>query len=70
MSRQRGRSSLERLIPDLAPADGAPAFVSTFLRGLGIGALVGAAIAGSALLGRRRSHEPAPKIGDPDPPRS
>ena len=55
MSRERGRSALERLIPDLAPPDGAPAFVSTFLRGLGIGALVGAAIAGSALLARRRS---------------
>ena len=70
MSRERGRYSLERLIPDLAPPDGAPAFVSTFLRGLGIGALVGAAIAGSALLGRRRSNEAAAKAGDPDPPES
>lgn len=57
MSRERGSASLDRLIPDLAPPDGAPAFVSTFLRGLGIGALVGAAIAGSALLGRRRSED-------------
>lgn len=31
-----------------------PPSVGTFLRGLSLGALVGAAIAGSALLGRRR----------------
>jgi hypothetical protein len=36
--------------PDLPPA------VGTFLRGLSIGALVGAAIAGSVLIQRRRHH--------------
>jgi hypothetical protein len=50
-----GRSPLERLLPDLAPPDDVSPTVSTFLRGLAIGALVGAAIAGSALLQRRRA---------------
>ena len=57
MSADRARSTLERLIPELAPPDNASPVVSTFLRGLAIGALVGAAIAGSAILGRRRSHD-------------
>ena len=56
MSADRARSTLERLIPELAPPDDASPLVSTFLRGLAIGALVGAAIAGSAIIGRRRSH--------------
>jgi hypothetical protein len=51
----RGRSPLELLIPDLTPPDDVSPTVSTFLRGLAIGALVGAAIAGSALLQRRRA---------------
>jgi hypothetical protein len=51
----RGRSPLERLVPDLAAPDDVSPTVSTFLRGLAIGALVGAAIAGSALLQRRRA---------------
>ena len=56
MSADRGRSTLERLIPELTSPDEASPLVSTFLRGLAIGALVGAAIAGSAILQRRRSH--------------
>jgi hypothetical protein len=44
--------------PDLPP------LVGTFLRGLSIGALVGAAIAGSALLRRR-----AGRGADPDQPK-
>ncbi len=55
----RSRSALERVVPELAPPDDASPVVSTFLRGLAIGALVGAAIAGSAILQRRRSHEEA-----------
>jgi hypothetical protein len=56
VSADRARSTLERLIPELAPPDASP-IVSTFLRGLAIGALVGAAIAGSAILQRRRSQD-------------
>lgn len=42
---------------------------STFLRGLTVGALVGAAIAGSVLVGRRRRiGHPASKIPPPKPP--
>jgi hypothetical protein len=55
VSADRARSALERLVPELTPPDDASPFVSTFLRGLAIGALVGAAIAGSAILQRRRS---------------
>jgi hypothetical protein len=57
VSGEHGRSALERLVPELAPPDGASPVVSTFLRGLAIGALVGAAIAGSALLQRRRARD-------------
>ena len=70
MSADRARSTLERLVPELAPPDGASPLVSTFLRGLAIGALVGAALAGSAILQRRRSHEPAATTGEADPPNS
>jgi hypothetical protein len=75
----RGRSALERLVPDLTPPDDVSPTVSTFLRGLAIGALVGAAIAGSALLQRRRARDeaeaasasdgaPAPAAHGPDGP--
>jgi hypothetical protein len=60
-----GRSALERLVPELAPPDDASPIVSTFLRGLAIGALVGAAIAGSAILQRRRARDEGPA---PEPP--
>ena len=64
------RSALERLVPDLAPPDDASPLVSTFLRGLAIGALAGAALAGSVLLQRRRAREGAAMTEDPDPPKS
>jgi hypothetical protein len=50
---------VERLVPEaFAGTDHSP-IISTFLRGLTTGALVGAAIAGSALWNRyRRSHRP------------
>lgn len=70
MTADRARSALEHLIPEIAPPDDAAPLVSTFLRGLAIGALVGAAIAGSAILQRRRSHEPAATTGEADPPKS
>ena len=44
---------VERLIPGLPSEDDWPT-VGSFLRGLAIGALVGAAIAGSTLWQRRR----------------
>ncbi len=65
MSGERGRSALERLVPALAPPEDASPLVSTFLRGLGIGALVGAAIAGSVVLGRRKARdEVAARVSD------
>ena len=60
MTARGGRSPLERILPALAPPDDVSPTVSTFLRGLAIGALVGAAIAGSALLQRRRARSEEP----------
>ena len=60
---------VERLVPEaFAGADHSP-IVSNFLRGLTTGALVGAAIAGSALWNRyRRSHRPPSDQGaEPKP---
>jgi hypothetical protein len=45
---------LERLVPGVTSPDDPPT-VGSFVRGLAIGALVGAAIAGSTLWQRRRS---------------
>lgn len=70
MSAGRGRSALERLVPDLASPEDASPVVSTFLRGLALGALAGAALAGSALLQRRRAREPAATTEEPDRPKS
>ncbi|MBA3876713.1 MAG: hypothetical protein C0498_07225 [Anaerolinea sp.] len=55
----RRRASIARALHEAvrrgtATEAGVPAGSSTFLRGLAIGALVGAAIAGSALRNRRR----------------
>ena len=46
--------AIGRLVPDLTSESESPT-VASFLRGLALGALVGAAIAGSALLQRRRA---------------
>ena len=56
---------LERLIRAIDPADDDQAKVSTFARGLVIGAMVGAAIAGSTLWQRRRpGAKPRPSAQD------
>jgi hypothetical protein len=48
------RSIIDRLVPDVFTGDDRSPTVSTFLRGVTTGALVGAAIAGSALWTRYR----------------
>jgi hypothetical protein len=63
------RSVVERLVPEAFADSHRSPVVSTFLRGVTTGALVGAAIAGSALWGRyRRSRsgtaETATEAGD------
>jgi hypothetical protein len=67
MSGERGRearSTIERLVPDVFGGDyGSPA-MSTFLRGVTTGALVGAAIAGSALWTRYRRQRQEARIDD------
>jgi hypothetical protein len=63
-----GRSPLERLLPELTPPEDVSPTVSTFLRGLAIGALVGAGIAGSALLQRRRARGDAEASEPADEP--
>ena len=40
---------------------------ATFLRGLTVGALVGAVVAGSSLLGRRRAATRATDVAEPQP---
>jgi hypothetical protein len=70
---ERLPAAIRRLVPDVTDASDGPT-VASFLRGLAMGALVGAAIAGSALLQRRRaSHEreaglAAERIAPPDSP--
>jgi hypothetical protein len=52
---ERLPEAIRRLVPDVT-RESDPPTVASFLRGLAVGALVGAAIAGSALLQRRRQH--------------
>jgi hypothetical protein len=66
------RSVVERLVPDAFDGSAQSPIVSTFIRGVTTGALVGAAIAGSALWSRyRRTHQrprdaaPSTTAGDP-----
>jgi hypothetical protein len=68
---ERLPDAIRRLVPDVTDASDGPT-VASFLRGLAVGALVGAAIAGSALLQRRRaSHEEeaGPTAHSPSPPK-
>ena len=66
MSDRDPASLLDRLTGG-ATAAGEDPRVAQFVRGVALGALVGAAIAGSTLWGRRRTrHEPAPV--DPSAP--
>jgi hypothetical protein len=66
------RSLVERLVPDAFEGSDRSPVVSTFVRGVTTGALVGAAIAGSALWGRYRrnrassSDTPAGRAADRD----
>ena len=54
-------AAIERRIPGLT-SDGDSPSTTSFLRGLAMGALVGAAIAGSALLQRRRANDIARQL--------
>ena len=63
------RSVVERLVPDVFEGTRHSPVVSTFLRGVTTGALVGAAIAGSALIQRRLAQQKEEAAGlSPDPP--
>ncbi len=70
---ERLPDAIRRIVPDITDASDPPT-VASFLRGLAVGALVGAAIAGSTLLQRRRaSHEraaglAAEPLAPPKPP--
>lgn len=75
-ARDRGEQSIiERLVPDVFAGDDRSPTMSTFLRGVTTGALVGAAIAGSALWTRyrrqrgeaRAEEEAATRSGKADP---
>ena len=58
--RTQPRAVIERLLPEAFEGSNRSPVVSTFLRGVTTGALVGAAIAGSALWSRyRRKHRSA-----------
>jgi len=57
------RATIERLLPEAFEGSHRSPIMSTFLRGVTTGALVGAAIAGSALWGRyRRARDAAEAI--------
>jgi hypothetical protein len=66
------RKGLERLARVAEDAAGDDPRAATFVRGLVLGALVGAAIAGSTIWQRRqarsRAAEAVPPAGDQDPP--
>ena len=65
------RSVVERLVPDAFADSHRSPVVSTFLRGVTTGALVGAAIAGSALWSRyRRSRSGTADVAAPHPPQT
>ena len=64
---ERGRNLppiIERLVPEAFGGDDRSPTVSTFLRGVTTGALVGAAIAGSALLTRYRRRNDEARAAD------
>jgi hypothetical protein len=70
---RRGRGllhRLEELVSERLTGPGGEAASSSFLRGLAIGALVGAAIAGSTIWERRRAghRQPHGQFNDPDSP--
>ena len=63
MSDRRGRASIPQPLRELVDAltgPDEPGTTAKFLRGLTIGALVGAVLAGSSLWSRRRREPPAP----------
>ena len=62
------RSVVERLVPEVFEGSRHSPIVSTFLRGVTTGALVGAAIAGSALIQRRRAQLKQEAAGLPHDP--
>jgi hypothetical protein len=57
----RGGDPLDRLLHVVEQASGDDVRATTFVRGLALGALVGAAIAGSTIWQRRR--QPSPDSG-------
>jgi hypothetical protein len=59
---------IDRLLRAVDPADGDEAKASNFARGLVLGALVGAAIAGSTLWQRRHARGAAPPDTAPGTP--
>jgi hypothetical protein len=63
----RGGDPLERLLHVVEGASGDDVRATTFVRGLALGALVGAAIAGSTIWQRRR--HPSPDTGTEKGPR-
>lgn len=66
---ERLPEAIRRLVPDITDESDPPT-VASFLRGLAVGALVGAAIAGSALLQRRRAARDEARAVDPAPSES
>jgi hypothetical protein len=57
------------VVRDILAGDDDGRASSTFVRGLTLGALIGAAVAGSALWGRRARREQAREGGSPAPAR-